>query len=87
MKKSLLLFALAASVLFTTFPQKTHAQCSMCRAVASSGERNDSTRVAKGLNNGILYLLAMPYILGGVAYFIWRKNRRQAGQANGKATV
>jgi hypothetical protein len=51
----------------------------MCRAVASSGERSDSTRVAKGLNNGILYLLSMPYILGGVAYFIWRRNRRQAG--------
>jgi hypothetical protein len=87
MKKSLLLFTFAAWVMFTALPLKSDAQCSMCRAVASSGERSDSTRVAQGLNNGILYLLAMPYILGGVAYFIWRKNRRQAGQANGKATV
>jgi hypothetical protein len=49
----------------------------MCRAVAESGSRDDSKQVARGLNNGILYLLSMPYILGGVAYFIWRKNRKK----------
>jgi prolipoprotein diacylglyceryltransferase len=51
------------------------AQCSMCRAVAESGHKEDPNKVARGLNNGILYLLSMPYILGGVAYFIWRRNK------------
>ncbi|MFZ9943548.1 MAG: hypothetical protein ACO3O0_08065 [Bacteroidia bacterium] len=51
------------------------AQCSMCRAVAESGHKDDPNKVARGLNNGILYLLSMPYILGGVAYFIWRRNK------------
>lgn len=58
------------------------AQCSMCRAVAESGKKDDATRIGKGLNNGILYLLAMPYILGGVAFFIWRKNRGKNTQAS-----
>lgn len=54
------------------------SQCSMCRAVAESGTQDESAKIGRGLNNGILYLLAMPYILGGVAFFIWRKNRRKS---------
>lgn len=60
--------------------QPAQSQCSMCRAVAESGTNNDATRAGKGLNSGILYLLAMPYVLGGVAFFIWRKNRRKNTQ-------
>lgn len=47
------------------------AQCAMCRAVLES-EEGQST--AKGINNGIVYLMIIPYVLvGGVAYFIYRK--------------
>jgi len=53
-----------------------YSQCSMCRAVAETGAKDEAKRVGRGLNNGILYLLAMPYIIGGVAFYIWRKNRR-----------
>jgi hypothetical protein len=38
------------------------AQCSMCRAVAESGDKNGQ-HIANGLNNGILYLMAVPYLL------------------------
>jgi len=48
----------------------------MCRAVAESGKKNEQT-LGRGLNNGILYLLATPYLIGGVAFYIWRKNRRK----------
>ncbi len=58
-----------------TVTTPTFSQCSMCRAVAQSGTEDEAKKVGRGLNNGILYLLAMPYILGGVAFFIWRKNR------------
>jgi len=37
-----------------------NAQCSMCRAVLQSEEAKET---AKGINNGILYLMAIPYIL------------------------
>jgi hypothetical protein len=75
MKKLLIIFL--TSILIAVSAPETTAQCSMCRAVAESGSKDDVTKVARGLNNGILYLLAMPYILGGVAFFIWRKNRRK----------
>lgn len=47
------------------------AQCSMCRAVLES-EADGKT--AEGINNGILYLMAIPYVIvGGLFYFIYRK--------------
>ncbi|NOY46752.1 MAG: hypothetical protein GXO84_00770 [Chlorobi bacterium] len=50
---------------------QTNAQCAMCRAVLES-EEGQST--ARGINNGIVYLMAVPYILiGGLGYFIYRK--------------
>ena len=39
---------------------ETTAQCSMCRAVLESG---DAQETAKGINNGIIYLMAIPYVL------------------------
>ncbi len=43
----------------------------MCRAVLESEEGQNT---AKGINNGIVYLMAIPYILiGGLGYFIYRK--------------
>ncbi|CAN5890558.1 hypothetical protein BH11BAC7_BH11BAC7_25280 [soil metagenome] len=38
------------------------AQCAMCRAVAQSGSTNGQN-IGGGLNNAILYLMAVPYIL------------------------
>ena len=50
---------------------ETNAQCAMCRAVLES-EVGQVT--AEGVNNGIVYLMAVPYILvGGIAFFIYRK--------------
>ncbi|MDC0956857.1 hypothetical protein OAS44_03180 [Flavobacteriaceae bacterium] len=47
------------------------SQCAMCRAVLES---EDGQSTAKGINNGIIYLMVIPYLLvGGVAYFIYRK--------------
>jgi hypothetical protein len=46
------------------------AQCSMCRAVLESGEAQET---AKGINNGIIYLMAIPYLLVGfVGYQIFK---------------
>lgn len=38
------------------------AQCVMCKAVAEKG-KEDGEEMAKGLNAGILYLMAIPYTL------------------------
>ncbi|WP_431125712.1 hypothetical protein [Flagellimonas flava] len=60
-------------VIFFLFPQLTEAQCAMCRAVVES-EADGKT--AEGINNGIVYLMAIPYILiGGLFYFVYKKLR------------
>jgi len=47
------------------------AQCAMCRAVLESEEGQGT---AKGINDGIIYLMAIPYILiGGIGYLIYWK--------------
>lgn len=52
-------------------PVLTSAQCVMCRAVLES---EGNAGVAEGINNGIVYLMAIPYILvAGVFYFVYRK--------------
>ncbi|WP_461597522.1 hypothetical protein [Winogradskyella sp.] len=45
---------------------KTSAQCAMCRAVLESG--NDQS-AAEGINDGIMFLMAVPYILVAVIGF------------------
>lgn len=35
-------------------------QCAMCRAII---ENNEDTKVAEFLNNGIVYLMTIPYVL------------------------
>lgn len=43
----------------------------MCRAVLESEEGQTA---AEGINDGIVYLMAIPYILvAGMIYFIYRK--------------
>ena len=50
------------------------AQCAMCRAVLESEEGGGA---AKGINNGIVYLMMIPYLLiGGVGYAIYRMRKK-----------
>ena len=48
-------------------PELATAQCSMCRAVLESEEGQNT---AKGINDGIVYLMVIPYVL--VAIVGWR---------------
>lgn len=52
------------------------AQCPMCRATAETNLANGGTEGA-GLNNGIMYMLGMPYLLIGTIAFLWWRNRKQ----------
>lgn len=62
------LVLLTLTLLLATMPAE--AQCAMCRAVLES---NENTEVAKGINNGIMYLMIFPYLLiGGIGYFIYK---------------
>ncbi|MCR9227334.1 MAG: hypothetical protein NXH90_07955 [Flavobacteriaceae bacterium] len=54
-------------------PTIAEAQCAMCRAVVES---ESGGKTAEAINNGIVYLMAAPYLLvAGLFYFIYRKMR------------
>jgi hypothetical protein len=56
------------------FSFDTYGQCAMCRAVVEQG----GEEVAEGINSGIVYLMAFPYLLITVALFLfyrsWKKS-------------
>ena len=51
----------------------------MCRMAAESNLENGGTE-GKGLNKGILYMLAMPYLLVSTVGFIWWRNNKEIEQ-------
>ena len=56
------------------------AQCAMCRAVLESEE---SGGAAKGINNGIIYLMTIPYLLiGGIGFAIYRSRKKAKNKEN-----
>jgi phosphatidylglycerophosphatase A len=58
-------------VLFSIFfSLNSQAQCAMCRAALES---EGNTVKAEAVNDGIVYLMAIPYILVGIAgFFVYR---------------
>ena len=76
MKNKVLFFTL----IFLLLTVSVEAQCAMCRAVLES-EADDST--AKGINNGIVYLMIFPYLLvAGVGYAIYKSRKKAREEEN-----
>ena len=68
MKKMLFL------LLLLLLPAIAAAQCAMCRAVLESGE---GETMARGINDGIIYLMVIPYIIVFViGYIVYRKMKQ-----------
>ena len=49
------------SILMTCINSSSNAQCAMCKAVVEANLESGDTKAA-GLNDGILFLMSMPYI-------------------------
>jgi hypothetical protein len=61
-------------VLFFFAILPAEAQCAMCRAVLESEEKGGA---AEGINNGIIYLMLIPYLLiAGVGYAIYKMRQK-----------
>ena len=74
MKRLVYLF----SAFLLMFSQELSAQCAMCRATVENNVSNGEAGIASGLNYGILYLFATPYIVVAVLGFLWyRKSKKQ----------
>ena len=75
--KSKLLFSFLIVIIFQT---KLNAQCAMCKAVVEANLKEGGSAGA-GLNEGILYLMAAPYIavlLFGIFYYLQQRKKQPA---------
>lgn len=55
-----------------------NAQCPMCKMSAEQNLKMGGT-AGKGLNRGILFMFAMPYLIVGTLGGYWLYNRRKEG--------
>lgn len=69
----MMLFKLLAIILFVVVSSvSAFSQCAMCKAVVES-----DAGMSKGINDGILYLMAVPYILLVViGYFVYKHYKK-----------
>ena len=72
-----LVFPVIFFIMLVSAAPKAFAQCSMCRAAAASNLKQGENKRGSGLNHAILYLMAVPYVLGGVGgYVLWRNRKK-----------
>lgn len=74
-----ILFVLVLLIVST----QADAQCAMCKMAAESGTQADNSPTL-GLNQGILYLAAVPYLSFMVIAFLfwkgWKKRKREEAE-------
>ena len=67
------LFFILCSLFFSL---STNAQCAMCRAALES---EGNAVKAQAVNDGIVYLMVVPYVLvGGIGYYIYRMRKKKS---------
>jgi hypothetical protein len=71
-------YCVVVLVFLSTFAAvpSAYSQCAMCTMNAENSVQNGNTQ-GKGLNNGILYLLAAPYLAVAAVGFLWYKKYRR----------
>lgn len=77
--KKLLAFALIFVVLSVSVDVFAQG-CPMCKTALEEA-RNNGSSVGNSLNSGILYLLALPYLIAATFGVIWFKNSRAKKRA------
>lgn len=73
--KTIISLAFMMLLAFCLVPE-LQAQCPMCKIAADSNLRDGGT-AGHGLNTGILYMFAMPYLLVFTLGYIWYRNRKE----------
>ncbi|RAK65242.1 hypothetical protein [Hymenobacter edaphi] len=81
MKKTLTaLLPLCFLLLLALSPRPSLAQCTLCKTNVEASRTEKDGYDISGLNKGILYMMAAPYILGGTVAFFWYRNVRRKRQ-------
>lgn len=77
MRSKLFLIAAIIAFVLLLLPEPTLlAQCPMCKSAAESNLKEGGTH-GLGLNAGILYLLAAPYLIVAFLGYRWWRNQKQ----------
>ena len=76
MKNSSKIIILLALICLLAVANDAVAQCPMCKTAVESGLKEGKS-TGRGLNDGILYLLAMPYVFAGTIGFFWYRAYRK----------
>lgn len=78
------IFLVLILILVAWASQDAMAQCAMCKATVNENVVTGKGK-GQGLNSGILYLMAFPYIIASVIGYFWYKaykKNKQATQLN-----
>lgn len=73
--------AVLAITLLAVVPDGAPAQCAMCSLTAENATQNGNSQ-GKGLNKGILFLLAIPYLAAAGIGLLWYKRYRSKKTVN-----
>ena len=73
MKKLLIIL-----IFFILSSSLSMAQCAMCRGSVETNMSTGRNVIGNGLNGGILYLFAFPYLIVGVIAYMWYRNSKKA---------
>ncbi|MEZ4901405.1 MAG: hypothetical protein R2822_06405 [Spirosomataceae bacterium] len=56
------------------------AQCAMCKGAVETNMSTGRNVIGNGINAGIAYLFAFPYLIVGIIAFLWYRNSKKALQ-------
>lgn len=73
-------FLLSIILFLLTGAGSVWAQCAMCRTQLENNYSNGDPGIAAGINTGILYLLAMPYLAVALIGYFWYKSSKHGGE-------
>ena len=68
---------LTFAIIFGLYTLGVNGQCAMCRATLENNVSNGEAGIAAGMNFGILYLFAMPYLLILTIAILWYRNSKR----------
>lgn len=76
MSKRVFIVVAIVLILIIALPLESMAQCAMCNETARTSTEGKNEN-ALALNNGILYLMIIPYIMLVTIGFLWWKYERK----------
>jgi hypothetical protein len=74
--KSFLVFGILVVLVFVS-TSNLWAQCAMCAASIESNLKESKPGIGLSINDGILYLMMMPYLMFGLFGYLWYRNSKR----------